>query len=173
MPLDILIEAVLFYKATPQKKSALMKLCAVDEQAFTAALEQLRSRLEFGALRLIETDTELSLVTAPELSEFVEFLRKQELKGEIGKAGAETLAIILYKEPVSRAEIDRIRGVNSSFILRTLLVKGLIERESHGNTYQFRITPALLSHLGITAKAELPRFSEFMNALDAFKTESV
>jgi len=168
MPLDILIEAVLFYKATPQKKSALQKLFAVDDESWAIATEQLRHRLEFGATRLVETETEISLSTAPELSEFIETMRKGELKGDIGKAGAETLAIILYKEPVSRAEIDRIRGVNSSFILRNLLVKGLVTREAAGNSYQFRITPELLEHLGAGAKSELPRFSEFMNAIETF-----
>jgi segregation and condensation protein B len=170
MPLDILIEAILFYKATPQKKSALQKLFSVDDESWTIATEQLRHRLEFGATRLVETDTELSLATAPELSEFIETMRKGELKGDISKAGAETLAIILYKEPVSRAEIDRIRGVNSSFILRHLLVKGLVTRESIGNSYQFRITPELLQHLGTSNKSELPRFSEFVTAIENFNT---
>lgn len=172
MPLDVLIEAILFYKATPQKKSVLQKMFAVeDEEGWRLAIAALSDRLQTGATRLIETETELSLATAPELSEFIEALRKNELKGDIGKAGAETLAIVLYKEPISRAEIDRIRGVNSSFILRNLLVKGLVEREVAGNTYHFRITPALLAHLGITKKTELPRFADFMNAIDAFKPE--
>ncbi len=173
MPLDILIEAVLFYKAAPQKTSSLKKLFDVSDEDWVLAIEQLRSRLEFGAIRLVETATEISLSTAPELSEFIESLQKGELKGDIGKAGAETLAIILYKEPVSRAEIDRVRGVNSSFILRNLLVKGLIQREAAGNSYQFRISPALLQHLGVAKKSELPRFSEFMNAIDTFKAETV
>jgi segregation and condensation protein B len=172
MPLDVLIEAILFYKATPQKKAVLQKMFAIEEgEEWRAALERLKTRLEIGALRLIETDTELTLSTAPALGEFIESLRKNELKGDIGKAGAETLAIILYREPISRAEIDRIRGVNSSFILRNLLIKGLVEREASGNTYHFRITPTLLQHLGITKKSELPRFADFMNAIDAFKTE--
>jgi segregation and condensation protein B len=171
MPLDILIEAVLFYKASPQKISSLKKLFVVSDEDWNLAIEQLRARLEFGATRLIETSTEVSLGTAPELSEFVESMQKGDLKGDIGKAGAETLAIILYKEPVTRAEIDRIRGVNSAFILRNLLVKGLVQREASGNTYNFRIAPALLQHLGVSTKTELPRFSEFMTALDTFKTE--
>lgn len=171
MPLDVLIEAVLFYKATPQKKTSLQKLFGMeDSEEWQAGLERLRSRLQSGALRLIETDTELALTTAPEFGEFIETLRKSELKGDIGKAGAETLAIILYREPVTRAEIDRIRGVNSSFIIRNLLVKGLIEREAISNTFQFRITPELLQHLGVTSKTELPRFSEFMNAIETFNT---
>lgn len=172
MPLDVLIEALLFYKATPQKKTALQKMFAIgDVEEWEAALKKLHTRLQSGATRLVETDTELSLSTAPELAEFIESLRKNELKGDIGKAGAETLAIILYREPISRAEIDRIRGVNSSFILRNLLVKGLVEREASGNTYQFSITSELLQQLGVSKKSDLPRFSDFMNAIDTFKAE--
>lgn len=173
MPLDILIEAMLFYKATPQKKSMLQKIFGVEGSDWDTAVTILRTRLEAGATRLVETESELSIATAPELAEFIESLRKNELKGDIGKAGAETLAIILYREPISRAEIDRIRGVNSSFILRNLLVKGLVERESAGNGYQFRITPALLQSLGVTTKSQLPRFSDFMTAIDAFTNETV
>ena len=172
MPLDVLIEAVLFYKATPQKKSTLQKMFATHGgEEWSAAIERLKHRLEAGATRLIETETELALSTAPQLGEFIESLRKNELKGDIGKAGAETLAIILYREPITRAEIDRIRGVNSSFILRNLLMKGLVGREATGNTYQFRTTPSLLQHLGVAKKTELPRFSDFMDALDAFKSQ--
>ncbi len=169
MSLDVLIEALLFYKAVPQNKKTICKNFGVSEEDLQKALEKLKSRLSTGATRLVETDTEIQLSTAPELSEFVESLRKQELTGDIGKAGAETLAIVLYREPISRAEIDRIRGVNSSFILRNLLVRGLVIRESiSGSGYQFRISPSLLQHLGITNKRELPQFSEFMNEIDAF-----
>jgi len=171
MTLDIKIEGLLFYKAVPQSKAKLMKLFAVGEEEFTHALHDLRSRLEFGAVRLNETETEIQLVTAPELSECIESLRKSDLTGDIGKAGAETLAIVLYNEPVSRAEIDRIRGVNSSFILRNLMTRGLVQRESiTGHGYQFRITPELLQYLGVTHKHELPQFSEFMSTIEAFET---
>ena len=130
MELDVLVEALLFYKAAPQNKKKVAKLFAVTDEDLQKAINNLRDRLQTGATRLNETDTEIQLVTAPELSEFVESLRKQEISNDIGKAGAETLAIILYREPISRVEIDRIRGVNSSFILRNLLVRGLVVRES-------------------------------------------
>ncbi len=172
MTLDVLIEALLFYKAAPQNKQKLCKLFAVSDEEFAAALGVLRERLKSGATRLVETETDIQLATAPELSEFVEQLRRQDITGDIGKAGAETLAIILYREPISRAEIDRIRGVNSSFILRNLLVRGLIVRESiTGNGYQFRISTELLQHLGVSDKRSLPNFSEFMDALEAFDTQ--
>jgi len=173
MSLDILIEALLFYKATPQNKQKLIKFFAVPDDEFAAALHTLKTRLAFGATRLIETETDIQLATASELSTFVESLRKQDLNGDIGKAGAETLAIILYREPISRAEIDSIRGVNSQFILRNLLTRGLIVRDATTtNGHQFRISPDLLKHLGITNKQDLPEFSQFMTAIDSFNDTS-
>lgn len=171
MQLELLIEGVLFYTGTPQKKSKLMALFGVEEAEMTAAIASLRSRLEQGAIRLLETDGEVQLVTAPELHSVIEEIRKGELSQDIGKAGAETLAIVLYREPISRGEIDRVRGVNSAFILRNLMTRGLIERIAHKNSHQFRITPALLQHLGVTHKHELPHFGEFMDAIDSFAKE--
>jgi len=169
MSLDVLIEALLFYKAAPQNKKKISKLFAVPDDELVVAIETLKNRLHTGATRLVETDTEIQLVTAAELSDFVESLQRNDLSNDIGKAGAETLAIILYREPISRVEIDRIRGVNSSFILRNLLVRGLITRETiTGQGYQFRISSQLLQHLGVTNKHELPQFSDFVTALENF-----
>lgn len=171
MTLDVKIEGLLFYKAAPQNKAKLQKLFGVSSEEFETAVQNLRVRLELGAVRVSETDSDIQLVTAPELSDFIESLRKSDLTGDIGKAGAETLAIVLYREPISRVEIDRIRGVNSAFILRNLMTRGLVIRESvTGHGYQFRISPALLQQLGVTHKHELPRFSDFMTAIDAFDT---
>lgn len=171
MELDVQLEGVLFYKAAPQKKTTLCKLFAVSEEDLMTAVSKLALRLDGGALSLLETATELQLVTRPELDELIETLRKDDLKRDIGKAGAETLAIVLYKGPISRPEIDRIRGVNSSFILRNLLVRGLVERQSAGKTYAFDITPTLLAHLGISNKLELPDYAVVLDQLERFETE--
>jgi segregation and condensation protein B len=170
MPLDILIEGVLFYKSAPQKKSALLKLYSVTADDLRVALDVLSRRLESGATRLLETETDIQLVTAPALAPFIEEMRKSTITSDIGKAGAETLAIILYRGSISRTEIDRIRGVNSSFILRNLLIRGLIERTQtkQGNGYTFSITPTLLAHLGVTNTQELTDFARVTDALEAF-----
>lgn len=171
MELSQNIEGVLFYKASPMKKSTLCKIFEVDEKVLNEALQMLKTRLQSGAIRLSETDNEVQLVTAPELDALIESVRKDEMKRDIGKAGAETLAIILYKGPISRAEIDRIRGVNSSFILRNLLVRGLVEREMEKNSSLFSITPSLLSHLGITNKTQLPNYPAVLDQLEKFEAE--
>ena len=170
MPLDILIEGLLFYRATPQKKAVLQKMYAVSAEDFRGALDALKERLTHGATRLLETATEVELVTAPELAPFIEALRKGDMKSDIGKAGAETLAIILYRNPITRSEIDRIRGVNSSFILRNLLIRGLVERSQtkQGSGYTFSITSSLLSHLGVTDTRELTDFAKITDALETF-----
>jgi segregation and condensation protein B len=113
----------------------------------------------------------VELVTAPELDALIESLRRDEMKRDIGKAGAETLAIILYKGPITRAEIDRIRGVNSAFIVRNLLVRGLIAREQAGKGNVFSVTPTLLAHLGITSKAELPEYAKILDTLENFEKQ--
>ncbi len=167
---DVQIEGLLFYKSVALKKRAVMETLHLNEGDFVEALALLRERLAAGATRLIETDTEIQLMTAPELSPLIEAVRRDELRGEIGKAGIEVLAIVLYRGPVSRAEIDRIRGVNSSFSLRALLMRGLIERrQGSGGVHTFSTTPALLAHLGVSVKHELPNFSAIMNALETFE----
>lgn len=171
MELHQKIEGVLFYKAAPVKKSDVLKILACQEEELSTALMALKERLTGGATRLIESESELQLVTAPELDELIESIRKDEMKRDIGKAGAETLAIILYKGPISRAEIDRIRGVNSSFILRNLMVRGLIERDTDGKARTFNITATLLSHLGITNKTELPNYATVLDQLEKFEQE--
>lgn len=171
MELAVKIEGVLFYKAAPMKKTALMKLFEVTEEELGTALEALKTHLENGATRIIDTGSEVDLVSASELDELIEGLRKDEMKRDIGKAGAETLAIVLYRGPVTRAEIDRIRGVNSSFILRNLMVRGLVERNTNTKQVQFQVTPALMGHMGITDKTKAPAFAEIMNVLEAYETK--
>jgi segregation and condensation protein B len=114
------------------------------------------------------------MVTAPEAHEIIEAMRKDELSGDIGKAGAETLAIVLYRGPISRAEIDRIRGVNSTFILRNLLIRGLVERRQHptdSRSWVYATTPELMNHLGIQSREMLPDFVAVMDSLDAFEKQ--
>lgn len=172
MELDKAIEAVLFYKAEPIKKAVLMKTLEVGEEELGTALSLLKERLQSGATALLSTDEEVSLVVAPEFDELIEGTRKDEMKRGIGKAGAETLAIVMYRGPITRAEIDRVRGVNSSYILRNLEIRGLVERRSGKRQNEFVITTELLRHLGIQEKTEMPDYAKVLNALEAFENST-
>lgn len=174
MNLDSRIEAVLFYKSEPVKKAWLAEFFNVSGEDIEQALATLATMLEQRGLRLTRTNTDVQLVTAPEVASSIEQIRKDEQSADIGKAGAETLAIILYRGPISRAEIDRIRGVNSTFILRNLLIRGLIERKSHptdSRSWVYAVTPELMNHLGVQSREALPEFSTMMDALDAFERQ--
>lgn len=172
LSLEQKLEGLLFYKGTPQKITSLCEVFAVSQGELNEAAARLTERLQSGATRLIMTNQELQLVLASEFDEFIESVRRDELKRDIGKAGAETLAIVLYRGPISRPEIDRIRGVNSAFILRNLLMRGLIERTQSGRTHEFDITPALLAHLGVTNKQSLPDHAAILDQIERFEAEA-
>lgn len=175
MTTDVLIEAALFYKTEPVAKKELSASFGISVEDINGALAILRERLLTGATRLVDTGDAVQLVSAPEVTETIEKLRREELSREIGKAGAETLAIVLYRGPVSRAQVDFIRGVNSSFVIRNLQIRGLIERMPHStrpNSFQYAVTPALYAHLGITHKEAMPEYAGVMDEIDRFEKES-
>ena len=159
--LDKKIEAVLFYKNEPMEIKELSSILGVKEEEIRSGILRLKQRLKDGGLALIETGSEVSLSTNRGNSDLIERIAKDELSSDIGKAGLETLSIILYKDEISRREIDYIRGVNSSFILRNLALRGLIERSPSKEDKRlllYRPTIALFAHLGIRNKEELPEY---------------
>src|SRR3989344_8813132 len=95
------------------------------------------------------------------MSAILETITKSELSEELSKSALETLTLVLYRGPVNKSNIDFIRGVNSQFILRNLLVRGLIERVAHETDKRvllYRATFELLQHLGISRITELPEY---------------
>jgi len=172
MSLSQQIEAVLFWKAEPVSIKKLAGLLDVDTHAINDGLQELEQALVGRGLTLIRTDDEVMLGTAKELSPLIEQMTKEELSRDLGKAGLETLSIILYQGPISRANIDYIRGVNSQFIVRNLLIRGLIERIDNpkdARSFLYRITLQLLSHLGISKIEELPEYNQVRKDIDEFK----
>ncbi len=167
-PLTHNLEALLFYLAEPTPKAKLATFLGISDDELHQALPALRERFSNGGIALIEDDGALALRTAPSVAPLIESVRKHELSRDIGRAGAETLAIVLYKGPVTRAEIDHIRGVNSSYILRTLQVRGLVERLdacSGARMHYYRATQELLAHLGVARIEDLPDHHELQDKL--------
>ncbi len=172
MNLEQKIEAILFYKNEPMEIKKLSKLVGVGERETREALQNLAKFLSGRGICLIMTDAEVSLATAPEMASFIEQIAKNEMSDEIGKAGLETLAIVLYNNPISRREVDYIRGVNSTFILRNLCVRGLIEREPDSRdlrVFKYKGSLSLLAHLGLKTIEELPEFDMFKNKIEESK----
>ena len=173
LTLDSQIEAVLFLKAEPMSKRTLAKILEKDVDEIDSALSLLEERLETRGITLLFKDESVMLVTNSEMSNTIETIRKEELSRDLGKAGLETLSIILYKAPITRVEIDYLRGVNSNFILRNLLIRGLIEKISNPNdqrSYLYKPSFGLLSFLGISKVKDLPEYDKIQEDIKGFNS---
>jgi segregation and condensation protein B len=177
MELPNLIEAILFYYAEPLTLRKLAATLKRDESEVRDALLVLEECLNTSGIRLLRNNDTVLLGTAPDASALIEAITKEELSKDLSKSALETLAIVLYKGPLTRSEIDYIRGVNSTFILRNLLIRGLVEKVENPEdqrSFLYRSTFALLEYMGITNREELPEYTETLTALEKFihtKTE--
>ncbi|MBI2610423.1 SMC-Scp complex subunit ScpB [Candidatus Kaiserbacteria bacterium] len=157
----------------PRKKLASLVSCK-EEAELKSILGSVRNRLKGSGIGLIETDTAVSLAVSEDTSGVVQEALKRELERDIGDAGLEVLAIVLYTGPSTRARVDYIRGVNSSSTLRTLLTRGLLERVGNpedAREYLYRPTVELLAHLGIGSVNELPDHATIVSELVAFEKD--
>ncbi|MDB5189185.1 MAG: scpB [Parcubacteria group bacterium] len=164
LPTPALLEAVLFAAGESLSKKRLATILEISPEELTEAIGELHSNLNGHGLALIETADELELRTAPDASAIVKKLREAELSRDLGKASLETLAMILYRGSATRGEIDWVRGVNSGAAIRSLTLRGLIERsEDAADKRRARYTPTVdaLAHLGVSKREDLPRYSEF------------
>jgi len=162
-PLENLIEAALFFKGGAVSLSELAKMIGTSKEEVAAAAGALSASLEQRGVRLVREGDMLALATAPEANALVEKIQKEELEGPLGKAGLETLSVIVYRGPIAKSGIDYIRGVNCSSILRSLMVRGLIERVENPDdkrSFLYRATVDLPAYLGVSSVSELPGYAE-------------
>jgi segregation and condensation protein B len=168
------IEALLFVHGEPMKLKRLAELLGLREEELRQELARLAERLQAAGdrgLGLIVANDEVQLVTKPVLAHLVGRLVKEELDSGLTPASLETLAIIAYLGPCSRALIEEIRGVNSSFILRSLLVRGLIERQPdprRPNAFLYQPSFEFLRHLGLTQVEHLPDYEKYRQLIHSF-----
>lgn len=169
MTLDAKIEAILFFKGESLTIKKLMEIFSATESDVISALDTLSVRLETTGLSLMRKDDEVMLGTNPGMDEIIRKMIKEDLEKELTKAGLETLATIIYHGPISRSRIDYIRGVNSSFILRNLMIRGLVERISDPKderSYLYKPTFDLLRYLGISKIEDMPEFGKIKQEIE-------
>lgn len=157
------LEAILFAAGEPMTKKKLAGLLHTTEALVADAARELADTLQNRGIALIETEGEYELRTAPEAADVVAKLREGELTKDLGKAGLEALAIVLYQGGATRSEIDWIRGVNSAQTVRSLMLRGLVERiedPSDKRRFRYRATADALAHLGVRKPEDLPRYAE-------------
>lgn len=163
MDISSKIEAVLFFKSEPVSLKWLTNNLSHSQEEIEMGIKNLKERLQNRGLRVLEYDNRFSMGTAPEASDFIDNIAKEELKRDLGKAGLETLSTIIYKSPISKASIDYIRGVNSDYILRNLMIRNLIEKiQDKDDKRKFLYIPSLnlLNFLGLDNLEKLPNYLE-------------
>ena len=160
------LEALLFVSGEPMEKKLLVKLIETDEESVEICLKKLGEKLDDpqSGLRLLTVASSVQIVTAEKYSSLVERFLKYGTREQLAPAAAEVLAIVAYRGPIHRAGIEAIRGVNSSFSLRQLSVRGLVERypsEKDSRVFLYQISADFLRHLGVARVEDLPDFEKF------------
>lgn len=158
------IESVLFASAKPTSLSLIKKSLDVSEEVLLEAIADIRQRYntEESGIHLIEHDNKLQFVSNPNQSEVLSKFLKQEISGELTRPQLETLTIIVYRGPITKPEIEQIRGINCSIIIRNLLMRALIEEKEDKEKFQpvYTVSTRFLRHLGLTKVDELTDYSE-------------
>lgn len=163
------LEALLLFLGEPTPKKDLVKYLSLTPEALEGAVVELRASLEGHGIMLVDPGEALALMTDPVASDIIESLTKEEGERGIGKAALETISVLAYLGPSTRSEIEYVRGVNIGSTLRTLMVRGLIERIESGGTVRYHVTSECLGYLGVSRREDLPQFSEVRDELHRIK----
>ncbi len=158
------IESLLFISSHPLTLKKLSELTETESNKVEESLEDLRDSFKNknGGIQIIKNGKEYQMVTSPDCARLVEEYVRKEETGELTRPQLETLTVILYRGPISKPELDQIRGVNSSLILRNLMIRGLIEMNEDKKTdlISYTVSMDFLRFLGIRDVKELPDFEK-------------
>lgn len=162
--LETKIESLLFIETKPLTLKKLSTLTETDESAVKEAVQNLQKVYEQrdGGVTVVHEGKNVQLMTAARNSEFIADYLNTEETGELSRPSLETLTIIAYRGPVAKTEIELIRGVNCSLILRNLMIRGLVEEvgETEVGSPVYHVTLDLLRLLGVNKASELPGYED-------------
>ena len=156
------IESLLFVSGRPLERAELRKLLNIDDQRLSNALHALKQDLDSQGrgIRLQTLGEKVQLVTAPENAHYVAALLGLPITAKLTPAALETLAVIAYRQPLTRSQIEAIRGVNSDRALASLLQHGLVAEigraQTVGRPALFATTAEFLQQFGLTSLDQLP-----------------
>lgn len=161
MNLDQILEAVLFASGRPLGLRKLSEITEASTEEVESALEELSQRLEASSgIMLQEYGHNFELVTKPNAVEAVKKVVKDEEQGELTRASLEALTILAYRGPMTRPELEQVRGIQSAMILRNLMIRGLVEQKDDERLGQptYAVTFDFLKHLGLSSVKDLPDY---------------
>ena len=159
--LAIRLEALLFVAAEPVTNAQLAAALETTTTAVEQGLRALDETLATRGLRLQRHAGRVQLTTAPEFAELIERFLGLEATTRLSRAALETLSIVAYQQPVTRPQVDAVRGVNSDGMMKSLLSKGLIQESGRadgpGRPILYSTTPEFLQHFGLNSVRDLPQ----------------
>jgi segregation and condensation protein B len=160
LSLEALVEALLFVADGPVPLARLAEALDVNAREVEAALDRLSQLYADRGLSLQRIRDRVQLTTSPAAADRVQKFLGLAASAPLSKAALETLAIIAYQQPITRPQIDSVRGVNSDSVIKNLLAKGLIEESGRtdgpGRPVLYATTPEFLQHFGLNSLADLP-----------------
>jgi segregation and condensation protein B len=160
LPLSTKLEAILFVAAEPVPAGQLAAALDVAPSVIERGLNELDASLSGRGLRLQRHAGRVQLTTAPQLAELIERYLGLDSTTRLSRAALETLSIVAYQQPVTRPQIDSIRGVNSDSMIKSLLNKGLVlesgRADGPGRPILYSTSPEFLQHFGLNSILEMP-----------------
>jgi segregation and condensation protein B len=160
-----LMESLLFVADEPVPVDRLASVLEISMEQAQQTLRELAAEYAGRGIRLQQKRQRVQMVTAPESADWIRRFLGLELTGKLSAAAMEALAIVAYRQPVTRAEIEAIRGVNSDSVLRTLVNRGLIEElgrlEQAGRPIIYGTTFEFLQEFGLSSLEQLPPLPDF------------
>jgi len=158
--LEAKIEALLSVSPRPLNIKKLAEFVDAKKEDVREAVATLAERLRSNGsgVAVVQVDDDVRLGSAPETAEVVAKFVKDETTGELTRPQLETLTVIAYRGPVYKAEIEQIRGVNCTLIIRNLLMRGLIEELSETTEPSYRVTMEFMRFLGARSLSDLPDY---------------
>jgi segregation and condensation protein B len=165
-----LVESLLFVADRPVRVRDLAETIEVGTEEVESALQSLSIEYQERGIRLQRKGDEVQMVSAPEAGPHIERFLGLEISGRLSVAALETLSIIAYRQPVTRAQIDAIRGVQSDTVLRSLVRRGLVEQVGRaptvGRPHLYGTTFEFLQQFGLQELSELPDWDKMKGELE-------
>lgn len=163
MNLKFQIESLLFISGQPFSAEKVGAILGIKKAAAEEELKELKEEYNNrqSGVVIVVIDNKYQMATSPDTSETVQKFLKEEVIGELTRPQLETLTIIAYRGPISKVELEQIRGVNCSLILRNLLIRGLAEQKTNKDGMEtYLITHEFLRFLGLTEISGLPDYDK-------------
>jgi segregation and condensation protein B len=157
------ILSILFVSAKPVSLAELESSLEASADEIKQAVSEIAANNSESGIILLAHNDKLQLATNPQNSAAIKKFLSLEMREKLSDAALETLAVIAYRQPVSKAEIENIRGVSSQYTIRQLLIRGLIEKTgspTDRRVQNYRTTLEFMQHLGLQSMQDLPDFEE-------------